>query len=265
MEKFVENLIKCLSYFGLFALSLIVNGLIFKVFPFLSNKYNFYLTIFVILIAIRYYKKGINPFIKMKLTSFNYKLIPSIVLTGLSTIPVLNFAGVIVLSTNLILTYAAVISGSLFINFASTNTVIETGEQISFFISFLVVVVLAPISEEILFRGLLYPKLKEKFHIVIAIILSASIFALIHGSISASIATFILSLIFIFLYEKTNSIIPCIIFHACHNLFIFFLSFINNELLGSLLLILAFLFFIIGWIWFILLMGKQTKLNNEQF
>lgn len=92
-------------------------------------------------------------------------------------------------------------------------------------------VVLAPIIEELLFRGLLYNGMKkivmlipcknEKSHKVIAII-SASIiascaFGIFHGNILQGLYTGIISIIMIWLYETTGSLMSNIMFHGALN------------------------------------------------
>ena len=80
------------------------------------------------------------------------------------------------------------------------------------------VVLLAPVFEEIIFRGLLYPTLRAKFTILISIIGSALIFALAHGyGLVAFLTVFWSGLLWAWAYERTGSILPAICAHVINN------------------------------------------------
>jgi membrane protease YdiL (CAAX protease family) len=83
----------------------------------------------------------------------------------------------------------------------------------------LLIVVAAPVSEEICFRGMLYGGLREKLPRVAAALLAGLIFGGLHALTGVSAVPpliafgFVLSL----LYEKTGSIVPGIILHMLNN------------------------------------------------
>lgn len=81
-----------------------------------------------------------------------------------------------------------------------------------------VVVVVAPVVEELLFRGVGYGLL-EPFGPTLAIVLVGVAFALVHGLVIGFpvIATFGIGLAF--LRARTASIYPCILLHASFNAF----------------------------------------------
>ena len=87
------------------------------------------------------------------------------------------------------------------------------------------VVVLAPIFEEIIFRGILYSTLRAKFNFPISMIGSAAIFALAHGyGLVAFLSVFWSGMLWAWMYERTGSIIPGICVHAVNNgLVVYFL------------------------------------------
>lgn len=79
---------------------------------------------------------------------------------------------------------------------------------------------LAPIVEEMVFRGAILRKLLEAFQgrrAWIAIVLSALLFALAHGNIAQGIHAFIIGLVFGWMYMRTGSIIPGVVFHWVNN------------------------------------------------
>ncbi len=80
------------------------------------------------------------------------------------------------------------------------------------------VVLLAPVFEEIIFRGLLYSTLRAKFTIPFSIFGSALIFALAHGyGLVAFLTVFWSGLLWAWAYEQTGSILPGICAHAINN------------------------------------------------
>lgn len=78
---------------------------------------------------------------------------------------------------------------------------------------------LAPISEEIVFRGWLFNGLKRRVQVWPAILLSSLAFAAIHPSISL-ITTFAFGVMVAIAYEKTQNIWVSIMIHALNNLLI---------------------------------------------
>ena len=80
-------------------------------------------------------------------------------------------------------------------------------------------VVLTPVIEEILFRGLLFATLRARFGLGASAVLSAAIFAVAHGYGPAGfIAVFWSGVLWAVAYEKTGSLIPAIAAHAVDNL-----------------------------------------------
>lgn len=85
------------------------------------------------------------------------------------------------------------------------------------------VVLLAPVFEEIIFRGLLYSTLRAKFTSSFSIIGSALIFALAHGyGLVAFLTVFWSGLLWAWAYERTGSILPGICAHAINNGFVLY-------------------------------------------
>jgi membrane protease YdiL (CAAX protease family) len=78
-------------------------------------------------------------------------------------------------------------------------------------------VVAAPLCEEIVFRGYLYPAAKRFAGPWAAGIGSALVFAAAHGSIAALLPLFIFGCLLVFIYEKTGSLWAPIAVHFCFN------------------------------------------------
>lgn len=99
---------------------------------------------------------------------------------------------------------------------------------------FVSLVVLPPIYEEILARGLLYTGLRSKLKFLPAALVTSAMFAAAHlqwgGDApllwAAAIDTFILSMVLVTLREKTGSLWPAIGLHAIKNFVAFMLLFV---------------------------------------
>lgn len=73
-----------------------------------------------------------------------------------------------------------------------------------------------PVFEEILFRGLLYGPMRRKVGPIMAGVLTSFLFALIHGA--NYVHLFVLGAVLVYLYERTQSLVPSILFHMFMNL-----------------------------------------------
>ena len=77
--------------------------------------------------------------------------------------------------------------------------------------------VLAPVLEEMLFRGVILRAFLHQYARPTAIGLSAVIFGAVHLNIYQFCVAFVLGLYLGWLYERTRSLVPCILFHAVYN------------------------------------------------
>ena len=81
------------------------------------------------------------------------------------------------------------------------------------------VVILTPVLEEIVFRGLLFATLRRRLPLAAAAPASAAVFALAHGyGLLGFLAVFWSGLLWAVAYEKTGSLLPSIAAHAVDNL-----------------------------------------------
>ena len=91
-------------------------------------------------------------------------------------------------------------------------------------------IVLAPVVEEILFRGLLYPLIKQRGHPRAALWVSALLFALIHANLMTFVPLAFFALALTWLYEKTDALIAPIVTHSFFNAVNFLLFIYHQEL-----------------------------------
>lgn len=79
----------------------------------------------------------------------------------------------------------------------------------------------APIFEEIVFRGIILDGLLIKYSPKKAIIISALIFGVIHGNFDQGVNAFLIGIILGIIYFKTKSLLPGILIHFLNNTFYF--------------------------------------------
>lgn len=81
----------------------------------------------------------------------------------------------------------------------------------------LLVAVIAPIAEELFFRGMLYPLLRQRWSPAIAIVVNGFVFALIHFIPILIPGLFFVGMVLAWVRERSGSLIPCILVHALQN------------------------------------------------
>lgn len=86
--------------------------------------------------------------------------------------------------------------------------------------AFMKVVVIAPVIEELIFRGLILQGLRKNYHAVTAVLVSALMFSLFHLNPWQMPATFILGVLLGWLMIRTNSILLAILGHSLNNLMV---------------------------------------------
>jgi membrane protease YdiL (CAAX protease family) len=86
-----------------------------------------------------------------------------------------------------------------------------------FFIVVFSAVILAPVLEEMLFRGFLQTSLENNLNIKVAVIVTSIIFAIFHAYPWVLLQIFIIAIVMGVMAWKSNSIIPSIIVHLINN------------------------------------------------
>jgi len=80
-----------------------------------------------------------------------------------------------------------------------------------------IVIFVAPVVEEIFFRGFIYPAFRKKMGVVWGILLSALVFAIFHFEPYQIPPLLIIGAILAFIYERTRSLVPTILLHGLNN------------------------------------------------
>lgn len=92
--------------------------------------------------------------------------------------------------------------------------------------------VIAPLVEEVFFRGFLFQGFRQKYGWVVGILLSSFLFAAAHLDPVSFIPTFVLGCVLAFVYHQSNSLWPPIIFHAAINSFSLLAVYVMSQYPG---------------------------------
>lgn len=131
--------------------------------------------------------------------------------------PVLTFAqfvGMYIININLVIR----LTGKPFENPQIQN--ITGGRRLTFtdlILLLVLVAVIAPIAEELLFRGMLYPVLRHSWGMTAAIVVNALLFALVHVIPILIPGLFFVGLVLAWVRERSGSVIPGMLIHALQN------------------------------------------------
>lgn len=93
----------------------------------------------------------------------------------------------------------------------------ESNNPVIIFLMVVTAVIVAPICEEVVFRGYIYPVLKKYTGLWSALIISSLVFSAAHGHLAVLLPLFILGALLVVVYERTNSIWASIAVHFCFN------------------------------------------------
>lgn len=97
---------------------------------------------------------------------------------------------------------------------------------------FFVGVVLAPIIEEIFFRGFVFQGFRQRYGWVRAMLLSSIVFAAAHLDLVAFLPTFILGCLLAYMFQRSNSVWPGVILHFLVNAFGLFAAYAATQFPG---------------------------------
>ena len=85
-------------------------------------------------------------------------------------------------------------------------------------LSFILIVIVAPVLEELIFRGIMLDGLLKKYTPMRSIMISSLLFGFVHLNPWQFIAGFVIGIFCGWVYYKTQSLMPAIIIHAAANL-----------------------------------------------
>ncbi|MDO4572054.1 MAG: CPBP family intramembrane metalloprotease [Clostridia bacterium] len=108
----------------------------------------------------------------------------------------------------------ALLPSGLLESYSESSSTLMTGLD---FLPMLCLVVLAPLAEEVVFRGLVYSRWKRGMGRFLATLLTGAIFGLLHGQLVWAVYTFAFSLLLTGVYEWYDSLWASVLLHACFN------------------------------------------------
>ena len=103
------------------------------------------------------------------------------------------------------------------------STYLVGGERI---IAFIVLVIFAPVVEEVIFRGWLYGKLRSRLGMVSSILITSVLFGLMHFQWNVGVNVFCLSVVLCGMREITGTIYAGILTHMIKNGIAFYLLYV---------------------------------------
>lgn len=100
-------------------------------------------------------------------------------------------------------------------SYSESSSLIFTGSTASVVIA---TVIMAPVVEEIVFRGLIYTRLKKGMPDIVAVILSSAMFGLAHGQWLWMLYTAVFGMVLVWVFERTKSLFASMLLHFGYNL-----------------------------------------------
>ena len=123
--------------------------------------------------------------------------------------------------------------------------------------------IIAPIFEEVLYRGILLKGLINKYNSKRAIVYSALIFGIAHLNIPQGINAFLLGLILGTVFYYTRSIYLCMIMHFVNNLLVNFVYYPSSEIWTNILFIIVPIIGVILMILCFKILNLKERAENE--
>lgn len=94
----------------------------------------------------------------------------------------------------------------------------------------LAVCIVGPIAEELVFRGMIFGKLRRAFSFWPAAIISGIMFGVFHMNIMQGVYASVLGVLLAYVYEKTQTIFGSIFFHIVFNASSYITDFVNSGI-----------------------------------
>lgn len=185
----------------------------------LINRYSLHITALtnIVLIPCFALLLGADEKKRRLAAGFSYKL-PGI--KSFALIGILGMAAAV--SVNVLVS----ISGLAYFSpkYQQVSQIIYSG---GIFMEIVSAVIAAPVLEELLFRGMIYKRLRDFCSAKAAMLISAAFFGLFHGNLVQLVYAFIIGLMLAYVYERFKTIWAPIVFHFGANL----LSVLITELM----------------------------------
>ncbi|MBR3396265.1 MAG: CPBP family intramembrane metalloprotease [Lachnospiraceae bacterium] len=135
------------------------------------------------------------------------------------SVPKIILSAVIAFAVAFVLNLVIAVSGLMerFPTYAEQSQLSFAGQPAWLLI--ITVVIIGPIAEELVFRGLTYSRIKHYLGVPAAVILSSLIFGIYHANIVQFIYASLIGILLSLYYEKSGSLHACVLAHMAMNAF----------------------------------------------
>ena len=106
----------------------------------------------------------------------------------------------------------------------------QAESAVSFIALWFMATVMAPVAEELLFRGVIYRFFKGRCSTAIAMLISAMLFSLVHLNVASFPSLVVIGIFLCIAYELSGNLEVSIVFHSIFNLNSIFLIYLQPEL-----------------------------------
>jgi hypothetical protein len=100
--------------------------------------------------------------------------------------------------------------------FGTGDSIFQARTAVGLLLMLAATVIIAPLAEELFFRGYALPVLERKWGPSAGIVLSAFMFALVHGSLYQLLPIFLAGIVLAIMFRKMG-IVPCMVAHGVNN------------------------------------------------
>ena len=108
---------------------------------------------------------------------------------------------------------------------AGFNDVHEAQFSVNIVAGIIIYGILSPLTEEIIFRGIIYNRLKRIFPLAVSFIVNCILFGIFHGNVVQGLYAVLMSALILLAYEKCKSFWAPIIVHVVANLGVYVLQY----------------------------------------
>lgn len=163
------------------------------------------------------------------------------------------------LGLNVLLTLTGLVGSS-----ASYQEVAGRQYGVAFGIGILLYALVSPVTEEIIFRGLVYNRMRRYMPCAVAVVVSGVLFGVYHGNPVQGLYGGCMGILMAYLYERTHSFFTPCLFHAAANLTVY-VSVQNAALQGVLFTVpVCIALFVISGVGIMLVeVTFRTHANNQ--
>lgn len=169
---------------------------------------------------------------------------------------------VINLAASALVAYFTLFMKSAGLTVPETDFTINQASGLTVFLQVLYVIIIGPIAEEMIYRGVILTLLKP-FGKWLAVFFSALIFGLMHGNIPQAVSAFAGALVYGLIAVHCNSIIPTILIHMANNAVASYLDFCDVFVWPEVIYYICIIAIILIGVYVFLTRYYQLKIGPE--